>query len=83
MSNDLIDRVKFHWYEADAEATGNGKDTTVTYILGYGLMNAITGVNEENSTTIDLVNPSTGKLIVIWPFEVVFSNGAKWELSPN
>ena len=87
ISNKRIEGIRFRWYGENAfgEPAEMGNASLLTNFEGFGSGedDDPLGPGKTRTSQWNINSRNAKKVIIAWPYEVVFSDGTKWKTSNN
>jgi len=80
VSGKKIEGIRFRWYGLNV--FGDPADMGASFFEGFGsgFTDDILYPNQTTSASWDINSGNAKKIVLAWPYEVVFTDGEKWEI---
>ena len=83
ISNQKIDAIKFRWYGVNAFGEPADMGSPINEGFGNGFMDDGISKDKTNCDKFNILSRDAKKVVKAWAYEVVFSDGSKWESHSN
>ena len=80
VSGKKIEGIRFRWYGLNVFGDPADMGTSLFEGFGNGFTDDILYPNQTTSASWDINSGNAKKIVLAWPYEVVFSDGEKWEI---
>jgi hypothetical protein len=80
VSGKKIEGIRFKWYGLNVFGDPADMGTSFYEGFGTGFTDEVLYPNQTTTSSWDINSGNAKKIVLAWPYEVVFSDGKKWEI---